>query len=213
MRARHVAVAVCVLAIVLAATAARGQDDPPQVKVGVLPFVDATGSGGVESGATIGRLVQAEIVHSTELLGRVLKADGTTPEDIDVAAAAEIGRSRSVDLVLIGTVLDASSSSSRKGANTGRIFGQSVGADVQRAKATVELQGDIVKVATGRRIASLRVKGEDSDTRVGATAWTNLGSISSDSSAWMESPLGRALQKAVAELVRRLNVEASRIER
>ena len=165
---------------------------------------------GVESGATIGRLVQAEIVHSTELLGRVLQADGN-PEDIDVEKAAGIGQARNVDLVLIGTVLEAKSEHSSKGANTGRIFGQSVGANVNKSKATVQLQGDVVQVATGKRIASLRVKGEDSDTKVGATAWTNLGSISSDSGAWLESPLGRAMQKAVAELVKRVNVEAGKV--
>jgi hypothetical protein len=191
-------------------TAARGHDDAPQVRVGVLPFVDATGSGGAESGATIGRLVQAEIVHSTELLGRVLQTDGTSPEDIDVERAAEIGKGK-VDLVIIGTVLEARSESSSQGGYTPRVFGQSVGANVHKAKATVQLQGDIVNVATGRRMASVRVKGEDSDTRVGATAYTNLGSISSDNTGWIESPIGQAMQKAVAELVRRINVEAGKV--
>ena len=58
-----------------------------------------------------------------------------------------------------------------------------MGANVRRAKATVQLQGDVIHVDAGKRVASLRVKGEDSDTRVGATAWTGLGSISSDSTA------------------------------
>lgn len=213
MQVRQLAIAVCALAASLAvAPAAWAGDDTPQIKVGVLPFVDATGSGGAESGAVLGRLVQAEIIHSTELQGRVLNNPGIAPEDVDVEKATEIGQSRNVDVVLIGTVLEASSSHSNKGANTGRIFGHSVGANVQRAKATVVLQGDVIDVSSGKRIASLRVKGDNSDTKIGATAWTNFGMISSDDNAWLESPLGKATQEAVAELVRKLNVEAAKVK-
>jgi len=213
MQVRHVAFTVwmaAVLCVALAPGAAFAQADKPQVKVGVLPFVDATGTGNAGTGAALGRLVQAEIVHSTELLGRVLPADGTNPEDIDVEKAAAIGKGHNVDLVLIGTVLEAKSESSSKGANTGRLFGQSVGATMHKSKATVQLQGDIVDVATGRRLTSLRVKGEESDTKVGANAWTQLGGLSTDSNAWLESPIGQAMQKAVADLVKRVNAEAAK---
>ncbi len=185
--------------------------DAGQIRVGVLPFVDATGNGSAESGSTIGRLVQAEIIHSTELLGRVLATGGTAPDDLDVPKAVELGQGKA-DIVVIGTVLQAQSESSTKGGYGPRVFGQTVGASVHKAKATVELQGDLVEVATGKRIASLRVKGEDTDTHVGATAYTNLGSITSDSNAWMESPIGKAMQKAVAELVKRINTEAGKVK-
>jgi hypothetical protein len=201
----------CLICCSICVTTTVAADDPPQVRVGVLPFVDATGSGAADSGATIGRLVQAEIVHSTELLGRVLQTGGVSADDIDVPKAAELGQGKA-DIVLIGTVLQAESASSTKGGYGPRVFGQTVGASVHKAKATVELQGDLVAVATGKRIASLRVKGEDSDTHVGATAYTNLGSISSESSAWMESPIGKAMQKAVAELVKRIDSEAGKVK-
>jgi hypothetical protein len=81
------------------------QSEAPQVRVGVLPFVDASGASGVEAGVVLGRLVQAEIVHSTNLMGRVLTPDGVRPEDIDVEKAAEIGRQSHVDIVMIGTVI------------------------------------------------------------------------------------------------------------
>jgi hypothetical protein len=212
MQVRQLAVAVCVVAASMAGARAAQADDRPQIKVGVLPFVDATGTGAAESGAVLGRLVQAEITHSTELQGRVLNDPGVNPEDIDVEKAAEIGQGRNVDVVVIGTVLEASSSHSSKGANTGRIFGQSMGASVYRAKATVVLQGDLVEVSTGKRIASLRVKGDNSDTKVGATAYTDLGSLSSDNNGWLESPIGKATQEAIAELVKKLNVEAAKIK-
>jgi hypothetical protein len=188
------------------------QSDAPQVRVGVLPFVDASGSAGVEAGLALGRLVQAEIVHSTDLMGRVLTPDGVRPEDVDVEKAAEIGRQSHVDVILIGTVLEARSEYSNKGGYTPRVFGQSVGGNVRSTKATVMLQGDLVDVATGKRMASLRVKGNHSDTKVGASVYTELGSISSDGSAFMESPLGQALQEAVTDLVKRLSTQATKIK-
>jgi Curli production assembly/transport component CsgG len=212
MELRRAVRIVCVVGTAVLLWSSVYADDTPQVRFGVLPFVDATGTGGGDSGATIGRLVQAEIVHSTELLGRVLQTGGTSPDDIDVPKAAELAQGKA-DIVVIGTVLQAQSETSSKGGYTPRILGQSVGANVHKAKATVELQGDLVEVSTGKRIASLRVKGEDSDTHVGATAYTNLGSISSDSNAWMDSPIGKAMQKAVAELVKRINTEAAKVKR
>jgi hypothetical protein len=188
------------------------QSEAPQVRVGVLPFVDASGASGVEAGVVLGRLVQAEIVHSTNLMGRVLTPEGVRPEDIDVEKAAEIGRQSHVDVVLIGTVLEARSEYSNKGGYTPRVFGQSVGGSIRSTKANVMLQGDLVDVATGKRLASLRVKGDHSDTKVGTTVYTDLGSISSDDSAFMDSPLGQALQEAVADLVKRINTQAAKIK-
>ena len=210
MNLRRVVAMVGVMLVAVTPGRTAWADDTPRIRVGVLPFVDATGTGGGDSGASIGRLVQAEIIHSTELLGRVLQTGGTSADDIDVPKAAELGQGKA-DIVVIGTVLRAQSETSSKGGYSPRILGQSVGANVHKAKATVELQGDLVEVATGKRIASLRVKGEDSDTRVGATAYTNLGSISSDSNAWMDSPIGKAMQKAVADLVKRINIEAAKV--
>jgi hypothetical protein len=188
------------------------QSDAPQVRVGVLPFVDASGSSGVEAGVALGRLVQAEIVHSTNLMGRVLTPEGVRPEDVDIEKAAEIGRESHVDLVLIGTVLEAHSEYSNKGGYTPRVFGQSVGGNIRSTKATVMLQGDLVDVATGKRMTSLRVKGDHSDTKVGTSVYTDIGSISSDSSAFMESPLGQALQEAVTDLVKRINTQAAKVK-
>jgi hypothetical protein len=38
--------------------------------------VDNTGSGGQDVGSAVGRAVQTELVHSTELVGRALKLEG-----------------------------------------------------------------------------------------------------------------------------------------
>jgi len=64
-----------------------------QCKLGVPPFVDNTGSGGEQVGTTVGRAVQAELTHSTSLIGRVLKLEeGVNSEDVDGEKAIEIAR-------------------------------------------------------------------------------------------------------------------------
>src|SRR6185295_15218811 len=144
MTRRHVLLTIATMAALGLATSVVAQDDKPQIKVGVLPFVDATGTGGVEAGPALSRLVQAEIVHSTELLGRVLSLDSGRPEDVDVEKAAQLGKDAHVDIVLLGTVLEATSEESSKSGWTPSIAGQSVGGNVRRAKGKVTLQGDLI---------------------------------------------------------------------
>jgi hypothetical protein len=176
-----------------------------QYKVGVLPFVDNTGSGGTDVGVALGRVVQAELAHSTDLVGRVLKLDeGTNPEDIDGQKAVEIARARKVDVVLVGTVLEANSEESEKSVSGPSIFGQSVGGRARSVKAVVTLQGDLFSAATGKKIDSIRVAGRASDTKVGADISTDLGSISTAGSSFQNSPIGKALNKAVADLVKKI---------
>jgi len=185
-----------------------------QYKVGVLPFVDNTGSGGQEMGTALSRAVQAEIAHSSDLVGRVLKLEeGTNPEDVDGEKAVEIARARKVDTVLIGTVLEANSEESEKSARTPSIFGQSVGGRARSVKATVTLQGDLYNVATGKKIESIRVTGKASDTKVGADVSTTLGDLSSGGASFQNSPIGKALHNAVSDLVKRLTADESKMTR
>jgi len=212
MTRRHLLLTIATVAALGLAASVAAQDDKPQIKVGVLPFVDATGTGGVEAGPALSRLVQAEIVHSTELLGRVLSLESGRPEDVDVEKAAQLGKDAHVDIVLLGTVLEATSEESSKSGWTPSIGGQSVGGNVRRAKGKVTLQGDLIDTASGKRLASLRVKGEESDTHVGASVYTGLGSIGTDSNGWLNSPVGKAMSKAVVDLVKRMNVEAAKVK-
>ena len=176
-----------------------------QYKVGVLPFVDNTGSGGQETGVALGRAVQAEIAHSTDLVGRVLKLDdGTNSEDLDGQKAVEIARARKVDVVLVGTVLEASSEESDKHVSGPAIFGQHVGGSSRSLKAVVTLQGDLYSVTTGKQLESIRVTGRASETKVGASVSTSLGDLSSGGTSFQSSPIGKALNKAVADLVKKI---------
>jgi len=207
------------LAMILAANAA-GQDANPlasmkyQYKVGVLSFVDNTGSGGQEMGVALGRAVQAEMTHSSDLIGRVLKLDDDVkPEDVDGEKAVTIARGGKVDAVLIGTVLDASSEQSSKGGSGPSIFGQSVGGSTHSVKAEVTLQGDLYNVTTGKLIESIRVTGKASETKVGANVSTTLGGISEGGASFQNSPIGKALHIAVSDLVKKIQSDEPKMVR
>src|SRR6185312_6073973 len=79
-----------------------------EIKVGILPFSDATASGAVNIGDTMSRLTQAEIVHSTSLQGRSLViTSGLRPEQLDSEKILAIGKENNVDVVVMGTLLEA----------------------------------------------------------------------------------------------------------
>jgi hypothetical protein len=185
-----------------------------QYKVGVLPFLDNTGSQGQDIGPALGRAVQAELVHSSDLVGRVVKLDeGTHPEDVDGEKAVEIGKAQKVDTILVGTILEANSEESEKGAHGPTVFGQSVGGSARSVKATVTLQGDLYDVTTGKIIESIRVTGKASETKVGADVSSTLGDLSSGGESFQNSPIGKALHNAVANLVKRIAANESKMTR
>jgi len=86
-----------------------------------------------------------------------------------------IGREQKVDLVFVGTVLEARTQESNKSGWIPSIKGQSGSVSVHRVKATVTLQGELYEVASGKRIFSVRVTGNDSNNALGGTAYTTFG--------------------------------------
>ena len=182
-----------------------------QFKVGLIPFIDNTMSGGAEVGVAVSRAVQAELTHSTDLIGRAIKLDDVAPEDVDGEKAVQIGRARSVDVVLIGTVLDATAEQSDKNVQSPSILGQSVGGGSRSVKAAVTLQGDLYSVADGKLIESIRVTGRASETKLGADVYTTLGSVSTGGSSFQDSAIGKALTSAVAELVKRIAADQKKM--
>ena len=185
-----------------------------QFKVGVLPFVDNTGTGSSETGAEIGRAVQAELTHSTDLEGRVLKLDdGVNAEDVDEEKAIEMGRTHKVDVVMVGTVVEATTDSSDQNMSGPSIFGQSIGGNKHSEKSVVTLQGDLFNTTTGKKIESIRVTGKNSSNKIGANASTSLGSIGSGGSDFENSTLGKAFHDAVNQLVKKIADDESKMAR
>ena len=176
------------------------------IKVGIFPFADATASGNRSVGADVGRTMASEVTHSTTLIPRMLAADGSVrAEDLDGEKAIAIGREQKVDLVFVGTVLEARTQESNKSGWIPSIKGQSANVSVRRVKATVTLQGELYDVASGKRIFSVRVTGNDSNNALGGTAYTTFGAWGNDNyRAFLDSPLGKALQAALADMTKKV---------
>ncbi len=180
--------------------------DPASTKIGILPFLDASGAMNSTTAAGISRLVQAEITHSAPALsGKVLTLDaGARLEDLDAERAVALGKAAGVDVVLLGTVLEAKSEESNKSGWLPAIAGQSVNVHVRSVKGTVTLQGDVYRVSDGTSLASLRVPGSHSDSKFGGGVYTNLGAWDGNSTVFLDSPLGKALQQAITGMVKKI---------
>jgi outer membrane protein OmpA-like peptidoglycan-associated protein len=176
-----------------------------QFKVGVLPFADNTGSNSGDVAGDVSRAVQAEIAHSTQLMGVVLTLDsGLDPNNLDPAKAVAIGQARGVDVVLIGTIIEADSQQSSSSANLPSFGGISLGGNKQSVKATVTLQADLYSTSTGQKIDSFQQTGNASQSKIGSDVSTGLGSISSGGADFDNSAIGKAFHAAVTALVKQL---------
>ena len=174
------------------------------LKIGIIPFTDATASGNRAIGADLARTLQAELVHSTTMVPRVLESGGSAGE-IDAEKALALGRAQHLDLVFVGTVLEARTEQSNKRGWLPSIKGQSASLDVHHMKATVVLQGELYDLSNGERLFSTRITGNNTSNSVGGTAYTSFGSFGNDSyAAFLDSPLGKALQAAVADITRKI---------
>lgn len=183
------------------------------IKLGVLPYSDATASGNANVGDTLSRLTQAEIVHSTQLEGRViLITDGTRPEQLDSAKILALGKAAGVDVVMMGTLLEAHAEESAQNGLSRSIFGQTFSGGLHSWKAAVTLQADLYDVATGQKLDSLRVSQTDAEKKIAGGAATTLGSMDTSTPAFQDSALGKALQKTIAELVRRIDAEKPKFQ-
>lgn len=195
---------IAALASAQTASAPGGAGNP--VKLGILPFADATASGNRTAGADVARTMLSEVVHSTSLQPRVLATDGTTRDaEMDPEKAFALGRSQHLDLIFVGTVLEARSEESRKGGWIPSIRGQSGNVTIHRIKATVTLQGELYDVASGRRLFSERVTGTASNNALGGTADTTFGAWGNDTyRSFLDSPMGKALQTALADITKKI---------
>jgi len=199
---------VCLLLGATALTAARQAPSPlksDQVTIGVLPFVDATASGTPRVGVDVGRILVSELVRSTTLIPRLLGTGAMAIDELNAEKAVTIGREQNVDLVFMGTILGATTEESTNSGWIPSIKGQSANVRLRRVKATVTVQGELYEVATGARVFSAKTTGEKSNNAVAGTAYTKFGTWANDDSrAFLASPLGQALETAVAEMTKKL---------
>ena len=177
-----------------------------QFKVGVLPFADNTGSNSGDVADSVSHAVQTQIAQSTKLIGVVLTLDsGLSPNGLDPAKAVAIGQAQGVDVVLIGTIIEADSQQSSSSANLPSFGGISLGGSKTSVKATVTLQADLYSTSTGQKIDSFQQTGNASQSKIGSDVSTGLGSISTGGADFDNSAIGKAFHTAVIALVKQIN--------
>jgi hypothetical protein len=188
------------------ASTQKSGDTGHAIELGILPFADATASGNNTAGTDVGRTMLSEVVHSTNLQPQMLATDGAAKgNELDAQKAIALGREQHVDLVFMGTVLEAKTQESNKSGWIPSIKGQSANVTVHRVKATVTLQGELYDVANGQRILNVRVTGNSSNNALGGTTYTTFGAWGSDNYRnFLDSPLGKALQTALADLTKKI---------
>ena len=182
-----------------------------QFKVGVLPFVDTTGSLG-DKVTAVARLLQSDLAHNSDLEVRFIKPDDESGSDIDSEQAVKMARDHNHDVVVTATILTAEVVEADHSAQGPSVFGQSLGGSTHSAKATVELQADVYSSTTGKKIDSIRVTGEEKVTKLTGSASTTLGEWDGNGAA-PDSPLGKAMQKAIHSLSLRISGDETKMVR
>lgn len=183
-----------------------------QFKVGVLPFADNTGSNSGDVADSVSHAVQTQIVQSTKLMGVVLTLDPSlSPNGLDPSKAIAIGQAQGVDVVLVGTIVEADSQQSSSSANLPSFGGISLGGNKTSVKATVTLQADLYSTSTGQKIDSIQQTGNASQSKIGSDVSTGLGDISTGGANFDNSAIGKAFHAAVTALVKQINSEQAQM--
>ncbi len=174
-------------------------------KIGVLPFEDASGVG-PEFGQQVAKFIRSDLLRDKRYLAKFIpyKAPDEESAAIDVETALRLGKNNGVDYVLIGTILEAESSSSSTGVGGINVLNQSLGTSLRTVTASVTLQADLLSVKDGKLLESFRVSGSKTKRSVGADVSTEWGSFNSDRDGGSDTPNAQALREAVGKLVKEL---------
>lgn len=203
MRRTSLALSVAGLVVLMIAVGASTQADTKPT-VGILPFDVVSVAGATrQAGEGLARLVRIEMVRAKEVSPMLLERKAETKKPVDPQEAARIGTAAGADFVLIGAVLEAATSQSSKGANSGRLMSRlGVRGRVSKTKAEVTLHAELVDSRSGEIVHEFEVKGSESDVGVGADVWTVIGGVDLEDDAWLKAPMAKALREAAQKVAR-----------
>lgn len=178
----------------------------PPYSVTILPFQDLSQSAhGSQLKDTLGKHLQFLLVSNTNLNPRLVAEEAG-----NIEAATAVGRSQNSDLVIMGTVLGAEMEEQESGGGGFGYGGITMGGKSKSQDATVILQAEVVDVARGKRITSLRVTGKHHQDKATATSiGTGHGSMDMGSSDFRRSALGMATENALNDLLAKFVKAAS----
>lgn len=176
----------------------------PTYNIGILPFDDV--SGGEHGGQlkeVLAKQLQAALLSGTSLTPRLMKRGGDNPEetDVDIPYAVKLGKYYKSDLVVMGSLLSADVEEKDSSVSGPSFGGVGVSTQSRSQDATVVLQAVIIDVGRGQKLTSLRATGKDHEGKISPNISTEYGSMNMGGANFQKSPLGKATQRALADLV------------
>ena len=172
--------------------------------VGIVPFdvTAAEGRQGADAGRVLATLVRVEMLKNKQLRPQLVTLPPGVRAPVAPKQAAELGATADVEFVLVGTVLEATTtrSSNRAGTGFGGVArGTAIGGSLTRTTGKVVLHAELIDVAT-RRFEAFEVEASNTDLGVGANLRTTLGSFNRGDEGWQKTPFGKALREAAEKL-------------
>lgn len=179
-----------------------------QVAVGLLPFDVVSVSGaGYQAGENLAKLLRVEMIRARKVRPVLLELPPSTKLPMDASAAAQIGKGGGAQLVVSGTVIEATETHSSNSASTGGLLnGIGVGGNVSKSTARVTLNVELIDAETGESVKNFEVNAKNTDVGVGADFSSVLGAADIGGSGWDKSPMAKALREAA----RKVNDEVAR---
>jgi curli biogenesis system outer membrane secretion channel CsgG len=121
---------------------------------------------------------------------------------MDLDSAINLARSQKVDFAVMGSLLSVEVNESEGGIRAPRIGGVTAGGQQRTQAAEVVLQVELIDVERGERVASLRSTGKERDSKVSASVDSDYGSMDMGGASFQNTVLGKAMQKAIKEVVK-----------
>jgi curli biogenesis system outer membrane secretion channel CsgG len=182
--------------------------------IGILPFdVVSVDNAGTQASTALAKLVRIEMIKARKYTPDLLTLDEKAKMPVEIEAAATLGKTASVALVVIGTVTNVESTHSSNRAYTGGLLDSvGLGGSLQRSTAKVNVHVDLVDPATAKVVDSFEVEGKNTDTGVGVDFSTALGGLDTGGSL-DSSPMGKALQTVAKKLSDEVSKRAPKFTR
>ena len=173
-----------------------------QRAVGIVPFdVTSIEGTGIEAGRVLATLVRVELLNNKQLLPQLIKLPDGTRLPLAAKEAAALGRDSEVEFIIVGTVLEATTTRSNNRAATravGKVLG-GVSGTMTRTAAKATLHVQLISSVSGKTEA-FEVSVSHTDVGVGADFHTTLGAFGAGDAGWQKTPMGKALRDAANKI-------------
>jgi len=176
--------------------------------IGVLPFQDLSSDDNAqELRKVLGKKLQASLLNGSNATPKLLRVGGENPEEteVDLNYAIKLGKHYKTDFVVLGSLVSIDVEESDSGFSGPSFGGVNLSARGRKQSATVVLQLDFLDVAKGEKVFSQRFTAKDSSGKFSPNISTEYGSMDLDGSDFNNSTLGKATQKALDQMVVKIN--------